>query len=167
MTTACSPDPEVPGPGGGERLADTGPAASQVPSTQSQEGAKKAYPSHRKVLGERTPCAHLPFPGPSAYLHHLHDCWVVYIGRRYGFYMGGRDPDDKSQGVLVAQRNRSSHRETFFETPEATGPVSIFFARWHFACFTTPRGGIGAFDPKSGTFLSTEEASTRCPIQPG
>ena len=91
-------------------------------------------------------------------MYRLRYCWGIYVGNRYGFYMGGKDPDDHRQGVLVADGLASD----FFKTPQRTGRVNLFFARWRFACFTTPEGGIGLFNSRERRFVYTERAKEKC-----
>jgi hypothetical protein len=92
-------------------------------------------------------------------------CWMV--GRHVGdneFFVGGRLPNDHSQGVLIFERSSSPlKQQTFFRTPTRTGPVNLYFGRWSYACFFTPKGGIGIFNASTLNFETQRMAAARCP----
>lgn len=93
-------------------------------------------------------------------------CWSVWVSKDFMLFMGGSSSADRDQGVLYffdPDSSPQSTGETFLRLPEKLGRVDVYIASLDLACFTTSKGGVGAFAVATRSFLSPEEALSRCP----
>ena len=138
-------------------------AATETGPPAPMNSTLRPLPSGSPDPGSPFACKHVPFPGAEQYQYQTHDCWRVDLDDDHQeFFLGGTDPYDRKQGVLFVLR-RGSSSQTKFDTPRRTGDVTLFFARWTFACFTTTDGGVEAFDVSTRSFMTTSRASSTCP----
>jgi hypothetical protein len=114
------------------------------------------YPAPRTDPGSRLDCSQVPYAGGLQYEYRVHDCWGQYARGSYNFFLGGTDPRDRSQGVLIV----------IIQTPPAqlvlparTGDVTITQVRDTLVCFKTPGAGLAGYQVARRRMLPAGEAA--------
>jgi len=142
---------------------------SSVPTPPSPETVTTVVLHIPVVPGSRIDCAQLPFPGSIQFEYQVHDCWYVDLAgtntsEMFEFFLSGSDPTNRQQGVVLFQRNNSVGHTTY-SVPGRNGNISIYLARWEFACFTVDSTGVvGMFDADTATFEKDQSRiAAECP----
>lgn len=146
------------------RESDTRDASAPTSTTDPSFGYKPG-------TSEPWECGQLPMPSFVIREEGLHDCWAFFLTDvAKATFAGGSLPDDREQGLLEVVAGTAGQIETpllgSFLLPDRVGSPTIYEVTDRHVCFTTPRGGFGAFAyTDQGKFVDDRD-ETECPIPP-